>query len=157
MVPPVAIYLVRHGHAGDRSDWPGDDLRRPLSTKGRRQADHLAALLDDRPVKAIFSSPAVRCLETVAPLAVRLGLPAQEAIELIEGADADAAIRFALEHADDDPVLCSHGDLIPQMLRRLVTAGMRGDIGSECRKGSMWMLELDGDDVVKGTYRAPHD
>jgi 8-oxo-dGTP diphosphatase len=153
----VAIYLVRHGHAGDRSDWSGDDLQRPLSAKGRRQADHIRHLLDDEPVKAIFSSPATRCIETVEPLAARLGLAVQEAVELVEGCDPDAAIRFALERAEDNPVLCSHGDVIPQMLRRFVSAGMRGDVGSESRKGSVWVLELDGDDVVRGSYRPPQD
>lgn len=153
----VAIYLVRHGHAGDRSDWTGDDVRRPLSAKGRRQADHVADLLADRPVKAIFTSPAVRCIETVTPLADQLGLGLQESMALIEGADVDAAIRFALEHAEDNPVLCSHGDVIPQMLRRLGGAGMRGDAGSESRKGSVWTLELEDGDVVRGTYSPPQD
>lgn len=153
----VAIYLIRHGHAGDRSNWSGDDLRRPLSNKGRRQAAHLADALEDQPVKAIFSSPATRCIQTVEPLAERLGLTVVEAMELYEGHDPDEAIRFALGHAEDNAVICSHGDIIPRMLRRFVSAGMRSDNGSESRKGSMWTLELDGDDVIRGTYHPPQD
>ena len=43
--PTSTILLVRHGKAGSRSQWDGDDDERPLSSSGREQAEHLAALL----------------------------------------------------------------------------------------------------------------
>ena len=35
----MTILLVRHARAGSRKDWDGPDEKRPLSKKGRRQAD----------------------------------------------------------------------------------------------------------------------
>ena len=39
------VYLVRHAHAGNKADWYGPDLARPLSERGRRQASGLVARL----------------------------------------------------------------------------------------------------------------
>ena len=72
----VEIYLVRHAHAGDAARWTGDDARRPLSAKGRLQADrlarYLAALQVD--VDVIVSSPRVRARETAEPITQVLGM-----------------------------------------------------------------------------------
>jgi 2,3-bisphosphoglycerate-dependent phosphoglycerate mutase len=67
----TTIYVVRHAHA----HWTPDDAR-PLSHRGRADARTLAALLSDRPIVAIYSSPSRRARETVAPLARRLQLTA---------------------------------------------------------------------------------
>lgn len=60
------LFLLRHAHAGDASRWQGDDASRPLSDKGRRQAERLGALLatiDDAP-DLFLTSPRVRAAET---------------------------------------------------------------------------------------------
>ena len=51
------ILLIRHGRAGKRSAWAGDDSLRPLDTKGRRQAAALPALLAGFGIERILSSP----------------------------------------------------------------------------------------------------
>ena len=67
--PLMAVLVVRHAKAGDRSSWPGADRDRPLSGKGRRQAEALVDTLSDwKPVR-ILSSPFARCVQTVEPLA----------------------------------------------------------------------------------------
>ena len=75
----VALYLVRHAHAGDPAKGTGDDARRPLSAKGRVQATslarHLAALAIDLDV--ILTSPKVRAHETAEPIAKALGMEAR--------------------------------------------------------------------------------
>jgi phosphohistidine phosphatase SixA len=63
------LLLVRHADAGDKRDWDGPDLLRPLSPVGGRQAVGLVERLWDYPVEQILSSPAVRCHQTVQPLA----------------------------------------------------------------------------------------
>src|SRR4029450_1646377 len=73
-VVPV-VYLVRHAHAGTKATWPGPDLARPLSAQGRKEAPGLIAQLGAEPLGRILSSPAKRCLQTVQPLAERLGPP----------------------------------------------------------------------------------
>ena len=68
-------YLVRHAHAGDKHAWVGPDRLRPLSEPGRREAHGLLVQLRPYPIARILSSPTVRCLQTVEPLAQRRGLP----------------------------------------------------------------------------------
>jgi broad specificity phosphatase PhoE len=87
-------YLVRHAHAGDKRAWTGPDRLRPLSAPGRREAHGVLVQLRDYPITRILSRPAVRCLQTVEPLARRRGLPV-EAAEVL-GVDADPATLVAL-------------------------------------------------------------
>jgi len=62
-------YLVRHAHA----EWRDDDSR-PLSEAGIAAAGVLAERLASRPIAAVYTSPSRRSVETVEPLASRLGL-----------------------------------------------------------------------------------
>lgn len=73
------FYLVRHAHA----EWTPDE-NRPLSGRGRADAERVADVLGGVPITAIYASPAHRARETIAPLAVRLGLPIHIVPELRE-------------------------------------------------------------------------
>lgn len=147
----MSVYLVRHGDALSRSKWPQDDELRPLSDKGWRQAAGLVDLLGDKGVRRIVSSPAVRCWQTVEPLAQHLGLEIEHDPRLWEGA-ATRPARELLE--TDEAVLCSHGDLIPDLLNELIDEGMEA-VGRDCKKGSTWALERNGDRFVRATYLTP--
>lgn len=104
--------LLRHASAGDSSTWEGDDRLRPLDAKGRRQADELAELLPRFELRRIVSSPYVRCVETVEPLAAALGMEVETDDRLAEGAG-----RAALELLREDGTLgCTHGDVVDQLL-----------------------------------------
>lgn len=75
----TVFYLVRHAHA----DWyPGEE--RPLSARGQRDARRVAQMLAFYPIAALYSSPARRARQTIAPLAARLGLPLHVVPELYE-------------------------------------------------------------------------
>lgn len=151
----VSVYLVRHAHAGSRSSWDGDDDERPLSPKGIRQAELLREQLDDTEPGCVVSSPARRCVETVEPLARRLGMKIETYDELVEGADPDDALALVLDLAARNPVVCSHGDLIPKMIRRLVGAGMKTKDANISQKGSLWLIELDKRRPVRAKYYPP--
>jgi len=73
------LFLVRHAHA----DWEPDE-QRPLSAQGRRDAIRVAELLTPPRPAAIYTSPARRALETIAPLARGLGLRPIELPDLRE-------------------------------------------------------------------------
>ena len=73
----MTLHLVRHAAAGDRSRWDGDDLERPLDERGRLQAESLADFFADTPIRAVWSSMATRCSQTVAPLAARHERPVE--------------------------------------------------------------------------------
>src|SRR3954453_420928 len=93
---PMTVVLLRHGSAGDRDRWDGDDRLRPLDKKGRRQAEALRDALLARGVPRALSSPYVRCTETLAPL----GLDVEPDERLAEGRES---------HAPHAPLLASRG------------------------------------------------
>jgi 8-oxo-dGTP diphosphatase len=108
----VTSVLLRHASAGHRLDPYGDDHLRPLDARGRRQAAELVELLRPLEVRRVVSSPYVRCVETVEPLAAALGLPVEQDERLAEGA-SDGALDLLRE---DGVVACTHGDVAEEVL-----------------------------------------
>lgn len=139
----MAVHLVRHADAGRRGSWHGPDEERPLSAAGRVRADALAAELAHLAPGRILSSPLIRCVETVQPLADALGLPVEPHPALGEGADLERTWSLLEGLAGDgDAVVCSHGDVIPAVLDRLRRRGVPVlDAGHDVSKGSVWTIE----------------
>ena len=104
--------LVRHASAGSRHHWAGDDSLRPLDDRGRRQAEEIAAALSPLDVRRVVSSPYVRCVQTVEPLAAELGLEVELDERLAEG-EGSAAAPLLEEHG---VVACTHGDIAVALL-----------------------------------------
>jgi phosphohistidine phosphatase SixA len=144
------VYMIRHAQAGDRDDGPRD-IYRPLSDKGRRRAGELAEMLSGVGITRILSSPATRCTQTVQPLAEALGLEVEEHAALWEGSDLDEVIAALDVPTDGDLVACSHGDIIPELIERLAAEGATVQ-GRGCEKGSLWILERDGDTWLSARY-----
>ncbi len=69
------LYFLRHGLAGDRAEWKGDDARRPLTKKGRAQLDEAGNAMACLGLEfdAILTSPLVRARQTAEIVANRLG------------------------------------------------------------------------------------
>lgn len=152
------VYLIRHAHAGDRSAWRGDDSLRPLSAKGRRQAEGIAALLTGRDaIRRVLSSPSLRCVETVEPLARLIGVEVEADERLLEGADpADALELIGEELGEGGVAACTHGDIVPGVLGLLQSDGVRLDGAPTWPKASTWVLEgADGGRVVAARYLPP--
>jgi broad specificity phosphatase PhoE len=143
----MTIYLVRHAKAGRRSAWAEPDWLRPLSIAGRQQARDLLDTLREARFAHIVSSPYIRCMETVVPLAAHHGLPIEPSEALAEGASLEGALALMKEHADRGAVLCAHGDVIPAALEHFSALGTDLGRNPRCEKGSIWVL--DGD--VTGT------
>ena len=89
------------------------------------------------------------------PLARRLDCKVDMREEFFEGADPATAISLLLEMAPQNPVICSHGDLIPKMIRRLVADGMKTKDPNISQKASLWLIEVDNGRPVKGKYYPP--
>ena len=111
--------LLRHVSAGDREGWDGDDRLRPLDARGRRQAAELVELLGPLGVRRVVSSPYVRCVASVEPLAAALGLPVEQDDRLAEGAGSSAR---ELVH-EDGVVCCTHGDIVEDVIGRGLRKG----------------------------------
>jgi 8-oxo-(d)GTP phosphatase len=149
---PVA--LVRHAKAGDRNTWTEDDRLRPLTKKGRIQAEQLLHVFEGREVDRVLSSPSVRCVQTVRPLALERGVPVEECDELSEGASARQALEL-LRSTGGAVVASSHGDLIPTVVTSLADRGLEISGPLEWKKGSTWMLERDGGLFTTARYLPP--
>lgn len=159
-VAAVPVYLIRHAHAGSRSAWQGPDSARPLSPKGQGQAAAIARILADHPVGHLTSSPAVRCVETLAPLVAELEIDVHVVPELGEGADVSLAHDLLMDLAPRNPAVCGHGDLIPALIDRMVDQGMTTNVlapgqAAMSQKGSMWIIDLVDGCPVTGTYVPP--
>ena len=152
------VWLVRHAAAGDRSKWTGDDHLRPLTPKGHRQAEAIADALTPIGVDAVYSSRYVRCRETVLPLAERIGVPVEDHECLAEGARAARTLEWLATMGGRHVVACSHGDVIPGVIRLLEDLGIpvySPDGVFDVKKGSIWTLALEGATVVSATYTPP--
>jgi 8-oxo-dGTP diphosphatase len=152
-LPDSMIVLVRHAKAGKRTRWTGPDDTRPLEPAGVEQARRLVGLLELFDPDRIVSAEPVRCLQTVQPLADRLGVAVQ-----VDPVFGDRAYSSAPEATEDAlmalakpgrvTVVCSQGTTIPGLVERFG----RGVIPSETRKGAFWALSLVDGAVVSTDY-----
>ncbi len=151
----MAVYLVRHGKAGSRASWEGDDRRRPLTRRGQRQAEGLCRLLEYEAFEHVVSSPYVRCLQTVVPLASRRGCAIESSDALAEGASLEDALALVRKHTYKGAVLCTHGDVVPMLLGHFQSLGVPLRDPRQWPKGSAWVLDCEAGEVVGATYLAP--
>lgn len=150
----MTAYLVRHAKAGDREEWKGDDRQRPLTKSGVRQAEALAELLKNEPIDTVLSSPFVRCLQTVQPLAARRKLLVGSRKDLEEGSGGESIVRLVQEFKGDNVVLCTHGDLVEELLEQLIQQGLVPRSRAVMEKGSTWVLEETAGKITGARYLA---
>ncbi len=154
MSKPDLIYLVRHAKAGERRVWDGDDEARPLSKYGWKQSQAIARRLGSKRASSLYSSPYVRCMQTLEPLAERLGVDIQPEQRLYEGEPFEPVLDLLVE-VPTAAVLCSHGDIIPEVIQALARRGMEVQTRPDWRKGSIWVLKRKGDRITKGKVWPP--
>jgi phosphohistidine phosphatase SixA/ADP-ribose pyrophosphatase YjhB (NUDIX family) len=149
------IYLVRHAKALNASEWTDADELRPLSKAGIRQAEELVQRLSAFSFARVISSPHVRCRDTVEPLAKARKLPLETAVELTENTDPDDVLAFIQTLGSKPAVLCTHGDIIADLMTNLVNDGLAAESELRWEKGSTWVLESDGETFLYGRYLPP--
>jgi 8-oxo-dGTP diphosphatase len=147
-----SFYVVRHAKAGSRSHWSGDDRQRPLNKKGEKQADALVKVLQPFPITEIHSSPYLRCVQTVQPLARARRLEVKQSASLAEGHGLAGLTEFFSDRNLDGVVLSTHGDIVWELVedlvrRRVIKAGEGG-----FEKGSTWVVEVDDGGPMKARY-----
>jgi 8-oxo-dGTP diphosphatase len=148
----MSVFVVRHAKAGSRHDWPGDDRERPLSKGGRRQAEAITARLRDEAITGLWTSPYVRCVQTLEPLGQALALEVCVDKRLAEGTPLEDVLAL-LGEVDDGAVLCSHGDVIPELINGLVRRGTHVVGEPDWRKGAIWVLSPPSADGSVATAR----
>jgi 8-oxo-dGTP diphosphatase len=70
-------------------------------------------------VRRVVSSPYVRCVETVEPLAAELGVPLEQDDRLAEGAGGSASELLS----EAGVVCCTHGDVVEALVGRGLKKG----------------------------------
>ena len=143
----MRLTIVRHARALNKDSWTDDDLLRPLESFGERQAKALAVLIAEHGVRRILSSPAVRCLQSVQPLADLVGTRIELWDDLgPDGLGSTIVTECFANPAYDDTVLCTHGELMQPLTRLedLRRVARRRDLSSQrlLRKGSAWRLRI---------------
>lgn len=121
------IVALRHAKAVAREDFKGPDAARPLTSRGRRQAEAIVGPLRAFGVRKIVSSPAVRCVKTVEPLAraIDSGIDRTRRISQDDWDEGKADARTVIGQrvrARKPAVLCSHGPVLPDILHELALA-----------------------------------
>lgn len=146
------LFLLRHGISRGRENWKGIDAVRPLTKKGRREAEAVAIYLAEKGIERIYSSPYTRCVQTVEPLAEMIGAKVVEHDALAEGPDVDAAYNLVDELVGYNAVLCSHGDVIPAVINRMMWAGLTLESRFYCARASIWEVGLEGGRFTTAHY-----
>jgi len=151
------IHLIRHASAGLRDDLDPDDTLRPLDATGRRQSKAIRNGLINHPITRIGSSNFTRCRETVKPLAKFLSLPIEPEAALMEGSQLERTMGLIRELQQEAAALCTHGDVIADLIGHLFAEGVPMNGPMEWGKGSIWVLRTVAGRVVSGEYIPPPD
>lgn len=153
----TTVLIVRHGTAGRKSRYSGDDRKRPLDKHGRAQAESLVALLSAFGAGDLHAADRVRCHQTIAPLAEELSVNIRNEPALTEEAYAEdrrKARRRVLQIAatSRSPVICSQGKVIPDLIAWWCARdGVRPD-KSRNRKGSIWVMSLSDGKLIAADH-----
>jgi 8-oxo-dGTP pyrophosphatase MutT (NUDIX family) len=156
-VDTQTLLIVRHGTAGSKSRYKGDDRKRPLDKHGRAQAESLVGVLLAFGANALYAADRARCHQTIEPLAEELGATIHNEPLLTEEAYAEnrkAARHRVLEiaAAGGTPVICTQGRVIPDLIAWWCERdGVRPD-KSRNRKGSTWVMSLADGRVVAADH-----
>lgn len=151
------VLVVRHGTAGSKSRYRGDDTKRPLDKKGRAQAEALVGQLLAFGANHVYAADRVRCHQTVEPLAAELGTAIHNEPNLTEEAYAKNAKRgrqrvLQIAGRAGTPVICTQGKVIPDLIAWWCERdGVRPD-KSRNHKGSTWVLSLSGGRLIAADH-----
>jgi 8-oxo-(d)GTP phosphatase len=146
----VPLILLRHGHAAPKDE---DDLARALNRRGREDAAALAGLLACfAPLARVLSSPAVRCVQTVAPYAAAADVPVEVVEEFSVGTNAGdsagAIIRELVANARP-AIVCLHRENIPVALEAACAAlGTYPPADPALIKGGFWIVHASGGELA---------
>jgi phosphohistidine phosphatase len=137
----MELYLLRHADAGDPETWRGNDADRPLSDKGRGQAERLGRLFADvsfRP-DVFLTSPKVRALQTAQLAADPLKAKVDVDPRLAGPLDIVTVDRILVDAGDPQrPVLVGHDPELSELLGVLVGLGPL-----PMRKGAVAGVDID--------------
>jgi 8-oxo-(d)GTP phosphatase len=141
------LIVVRHAH---REKDAGKEADNGLSDLGHEQAQRILKRFaseygDTCPRPRLVSSPKIRCMETLRPIADHCDIELEKSPLLDEGGDLLKSARQFLKDWSDSPdpltIICSHGDWIPVFMK--LATGESLDLG----KGGYAVIRAQGKDL----------
>ena len=169
----LTLDIFIHMDAVGRQGWSGEADDRPLTDLGRQQSERIAEELTAAgSIDGLYSSPAVRCRESLKALAKKTGLPVQVAPGFrdtlgykppagwdnpdrpgahplggaVSAGSAYAALReIQTKHPNGHAVLCSYGDIVPALLAFVAGANNLEMPPKLDAKGVVYTMVIDGD------------
>jgi phosphohistidine phosphatase len=136
----VQLHFLRHAHAGDPAKWRGPDDLRPLSAKGRHQAESLGRHLDGlgQRFDLMLSSPLVRARQTAELVGQRLGLPTVIDERLGNDFSITELEAMLADHGNPDrPILVGHDPAFSDLVTSL-----SGALAIPMRKGTFARIDI---------------
>jgi 8-oxo-(d)GTP phosphatase len=151
------VLVVRHGTAGTKSRFSGDDTQRPLDKRGRAQAEALVPQLLAFGATDVYAADRVRCHQTVEPLAAELGVPIHNETNLTEESYAKSPKRgrqrvMQIATQPGTPVICTQGKVIPDLIAWWCERNGLTPDKSRNNKGSTWVLSLSAGRLVAADH-----
>lgn len=155
----ATVLYVRHARAFRRHNWAGNDDRRPLDKKGRRQAEMLVSMLEAFQPEALYSALPDRCQQTVTPLSASLGLEVAVDERLGDHGwvgnmiESQRAFRSIIGRHRVS-VVVGQGIVIPDTIAWLAASGQLPLDDIEAKKASTWVLSFADGKLVGADYLA---
>jgi len=142
----MRLYFLRHGQAGDKDTWQGDDFQRPLTGGGRAEMEAAASGLRALNLKpnVILSSPLVRARQTAEIAAQAFGMAITEAAPLAPGCDLDGLADALRPYRQVDEVLIVGHEPDFSTLIGLLIASHGAMAMIEMKKGACCRVDLVG-------------
>lgn len=123
--------------------------------QGFSQAASLVSTFAEDDVSVVWSSPTVRCRQTVQPLAAQRGLIVQDRLLLAKDAPVDALLSWLLANQCAPWVLCTHGEVFRALLRAARASGLVTVPVVVTEKGAAWRVKRYQDGVTDLEYVPP--
>jgi len=126
MLKTKPLIIIRHAHATPRTDYVGEDGKRPLLPEGKKQAKELVRLLSAYGPRRVFTSPWRRCKDTITPYAKAHRYKIIDRGELSEMGNTKGPARTAkvaknLFTDARSSILCTHRPTLPTITKVLAS------------------------------------
>jgi 8-oxo-(d)GTP phosphatase len=159
-VATTSLLLLRHATAIKRSDWTGEERVRPLSNKGKEQAQSLAPLLQAYGIERLIASDTLRCTDTLRPYAEQQELRVEEEPLFSETGfkqrRSDALDCTARLLTTDRPtIVCSHRPVLPDLVVLLCRRSGVQPPARGLHASAFWVLHLAEGRIVDVEEHAP--
>lgn len=137
-----AIIALRHAKAVPPFEFDGPDHARPLAPRGQLEAAFIVPGLAAFGPTSIRSSTALRCIQTATPVSEALGLPIKQVADLSQDAfeAGEGDIRRVIGkrvRKRKTTILCSHGPVLPEIVREVALATGTTKISAVSRAGDL--------------------